>query len=75
MQVRQPRNCLGVSFAFMTLSIWLCWHAAMRAQAGDTSAMFPGLDHLAKGKRQDDSRQVSNWKQSTTGSILVYFMF
>mmetsp|Transcript_35269 Transcript_35269/g.81327 ORF Transcript_35269/g.81327 Transcript_35269/m.81327 type:complete len:892 (+) Transcript_35269:118-2793(+) len=25
-------NCLGVSFAFMTLSIWLCWHAAMRAQ-------------------------------------------
>jgi len=25
-------NCLAVSFAFMTLSIWLCWHAAMRAQ-------------------------------------------
>jgi len=23
---------LGISFAFMTLSIWLCWHAAMRAQ-------------------------------------------
>merc|ERR1719210_1951314 len=29
-------QCLGIGFGFMTLSTWLCFHAALRAQIAAT---------------------------------------
>lgn len=65
-------NCLGVSFAFMTLSIWLCWHAAMRAQIAMVQLRTRKVRLPVPSQRQLDSARkiLSTYEEQN-----VYDMF
>jgi len=65
-------NCLGVSFAFMTLSIWLCWHAAMRAQVAMVQLRTRQVRLPVPSQRQLDSARkiLSSYEEQG-----VYDMF
>eukprot|EP00913_Durusdinium_trenchii_P032063 g30026.t1 len=65
-------NCLGVAFAFMTLSIWLCWHAAMRAQIAMVQLRTRKVRLPVPSQRQlDSARKIL----STYEEQGVYDMF
>ncbi|CAL1144696.1 unnamed protein product [Cladocopium goreaui] len=65
-------NCLAVAFAFMTLSIWLCWHAAMRAQIAMVQLRTRKVRLPVPSQRQlDSARKIL----STYEEQGVYDMF
>lgn len=52
-------QCLGVGFGFMTLSTWLCFHAALRAQVAATQLRTRKIRLPVPTQQQlDNARQV-----------------